>query len=166
VSITHAQTVLPLASPFAHQDDEHQSASSDTARKGVVALKVTGNGSDVISESPEVLLSGRRLTTMNYKSSCHRRHQRAQRQRADFSHGSMIQLSDGRVKRIEHMRTEDFVINSSSRSLKLAAGRGMTSSQLVLVSSRVVHIRLNHDTCTAALGFVVDNNIHSPVFIH
>ena len=161
MSITHAQTVLPLASP---QHDQHnQPTISDTPSKGAVALEVTGNGSDVISESSEVLLSGRRSTAANYKSGYHRRHQRSQEQRADFTLGSMIQLSDGRVKRIEDMCTEDFVINSSSSSVKLA---GVTSSQLVLVSSRVVHIRLNHDSCTAVLGFVVDNNIHSPVFYY
>jgi len=164
VNTTHAHTVVPLASPHALQHDQrHQPASGDPASKGVVALSVTGNGSDVIGESLEVLFSGRRSTAMNYKSGCHQRHQRSsRRQQADFTVGSMIQLSDGRVKRIEDMRTEDFVINSSLSSVKLA---GMTSSQLVLVSSRVIHIRLNHDTCTAVLGFVVDNNIHSPVFI-
>ena len=165
-SITHAQTVLPHASPPVRQHDQgHQSASSDTASKDAVVLTATGDGSDVINESSEVLLNGRRSTAVNYKSGCHRRHHRGRGQRADFTHGSMIQLSDGRVKRIEDMRTEDFVFNSSSSSVKLTSGRGMTSSQLVLVSSRVVHIRLNHDTCTAVLGFVVDDNIHSPVSI-
>ena len=164
VSIAHAQNVVPLASPHAVQHDQrHQSASGDPASKGVIALTVTGN--DVISESPEVLLNGRRSTSVNDNSGCHRRHQHEPRQRADFTHGSMIQLSDGRVKRIEDMRTEDFVISSNSSSVKLTGGRGVTSSQLVIVSSRVIHIRLNHDTCTAVLGFVVDNNIHSPVFI-
>ena len=169
VSVKHAQTVVPPASPSrATQDDQrHQLASGgDQASKGVVALTVTGNGSDVINESPEALLSGRRSTTGNYKSGCHRRHQRERGQQADFTHGSMIQLSDGRVKCIEDMRTEDFVINSSSSSMKLAGRRGVTSSQLVLVSSRVIHIRLNHDTCTAVLGFVVDNNIHSVSYTH
>ena len=159
VSITHAQTAVPLASPHAGQHDQrHQSTSGDPASKGVVELSVTGNGSDVIRESPEVVLSVKRSNT-----GCHRRHEHARGERADFTCGSMIQLSDGRVKRIEDMRTEDFVINPSSSSVKLPGRRGVTSSELVLVSSRVIHIRLNHDTCTAVLGFVVDNNIHSPV---
>jgi len=161
VSITHAQPPVPLTSPH----ERRQSTSGDPANRDVVALTATGNGSDVISESPEVLSSGRLSTAANYKSECHRRHRGARGQRADFTLGSMIQLSDGRVKRIEDMRTEDFIIDSSLSSVRLAAAAGVTSSQLVLVSSRVVHIRLNHDTCTAVLGFVVDNNIHSPVYL-
>jgi len=160
LTTTHAQTVLPLAP--AHDRQHRHSASGDTPSKGAAALAVTGNGNDVISESgPEVLVSGRRSTAVSGR----RRHERVTACRADFTHGSRIQLSDGRVKRIEDMRTEDFVVNSSSSSLSVAGGRGVTSSQLVLVSSRVVHIRLNHDSCTAVLGFVVDNSIHSPVSI-
>ena len=158
----HAHTVLPLAPAHDRQHDERRhSASGDAANKGVATL--TGNGNDVIGESPsgpEVSVSG-----VEYKSGGLRRHQRTSTRRPDFTHGSRIQLSDGRVKRIEDMRTEDFVVNASSSSLSPAGGRGVTSSQLVLVSSRVVHIRLNHDLCTAVLGFIVDNNIHSPVFV-
>lgn len=162
VSTTHAQTPVPLTSPH----ERRQSSSGDAANRDVVAaLSAAGNGNDVISESPEALSSGRRSTVANYRSGCPRRQRGARRQRADFSLGSMIQLSDGRVKRIEDMRTEDFVIDSSSSSMGLAAAGVTSSQQLVLVSSRVVHIRLNHDTCTAVLGFVVDNNLHSPVSV-
>jgi len=162
VTIAHVQTGLPLAA--AHiclHDHRHQFASSHTAGKGV-----TGNGNDGIRETslgPEILFSGRRSTAMG-----HNQHQlqrdACRAQQADFTRGSMIQLSDGCMKRIEDMRTDDFVINCSSNSSVKLAGGVVTSSQLVLVSSRVVHIRLNHDTCTALLGFVVDNNIYSPVF--
>jgi len=109
----------------------------------------TPTGNDVISESPEVS-AGDKCSAVG----------RAAR-RADFTHGSMIQLSDGRVKRIQDMLTEDFAIKPTGP----VSGRGgvTSSQQLVLVSSRVVHIRLNHDTCTAVLGFVVDNNLHAPV---
>ena len=167
-SVAHAQTaaaVLPLASQSA-------SNSGDTPSK---RQRVgTGNGSDVTgSESPEVVLplSGRRSTTVNYKPyRHHHHHHRGQGEpRVDFTHGSMIQLSDGRVKRIEDMRTEDFVMSGPAVKLSQHAPARVTSSmtssqQLVLVSSRVVHIRLNHDTCTAVLGFIVDNMIHSPVY--
>jgi len=163
VGITHEQTVLPVTSAHARQHDQRrQPVSVDPASKGVAAVACTGNGNDAINEfSSRPEASGSQSAEVGY-----RRHKRARRHRADFTHGSMIQLSDGRVKRIEDMRTEDFAINSSSSSVKLSDGRGMTSSQLVLVSSRVVHIRLNHDTSTAVLGFVVDNNIHSPVFTY
>ena len=152
VTSTHAQTALPLT---AEHDD------GDTTGKTVDARTVTGNGNDVMCESPsgsELLLGTRRSTG----GSRHGRYEReSDRDGADFTHGSRIQLSDGRIKRIEDMRTEDFVLSSSS--VGVAGGRDVTSSQLVLVSSRVVHIRLNHDTSSAILGFVVDSNIHSPV---
>ena len=120
-------------------------------------LAAPGNGSDVSGESGSRAEARRRAGG-----------------RADFSHGSMVQLSDGRVKRIEDMRTEDFVVScgrgggvTSSRPMTSSAGAVTSSSGLVLVSSRVVHIRLSHDTSTAVLGFVVDDYRHStPVYTH
>jgi len=164
-SIAHAQTaaaILPLPSQSA------ANISSDVPSKRQRVGGTTGNGSNVMSRETREMLSsgGRSSKTLNYKSDRHHhhhQHRHRHRGRADFTHGSMIQLSDGRIKRIEDMRTEDFVM---SEQRPAGVTSSMTSSrQLVLVSSRVVHIRLNHDTCTAVLGFIVDNMIHSPVFI-
>ena len=60
-----------------------------------------------------------------------------------FAKGSMIQLANGRLKRVEELDTDDFV-NSAG-----------LSGDLVIDMSKVIHIRQNHESGTAILGFAV-----------
>jgi len=64
-----------------------------------------------------------------------------------FSKGSMIQLADGELKRVEELRTEDFVHSSD------------ICPRLNIDSSRLVHMRQNHDNGTAILAFEVGKQL-------
>lgn len=57
--------------------------------------------------------------------------------------GSIIQLSNGELKRVEDLQTEDFVQSAE------------ISNDLKIDSSTVVKIEFNPDHSTAILGFVV-----------
>ncbi|KAK3609396.1 hypothetical protein CHS0354_011972 [Potamilus streckersoni] len=60
-----------------------------------------------------------------------------------FFKGSIIQLANGDLKRVEDLKTEDFVHSAD------------TSADLKIDSSTVVKIDENYETGTAQLGFVV-----------
>ncbi|ELT99948.1 hypothetical protein CAPTEDRAFT_75745, partial [Capitella teleta] len=60
-----------------------------------------------------------------------------------FMKGSIIQLANGELKRVEELRTDDFVQSAD------------VSGDLKIDSSTVVRIEENHDKGTAVLGFSV-----------
>lgn len=62
---------------------------------------------------------------------------------AHFVRGSIIQLSSGQLKRIEDLRTTDFVDSAG------------ISDDLRIDSSTVIHMRQNHERNTVVLGFSV-----------
>lgn len=62
---------------------------------------------------------------------------------AHFVRGSIIQLSSGQLKRIEDLRTTDFVDSAG------------LSGDLRIDSSTVIHMRQNHERNTVVLGFSV-----------
>ena len=69
-----------------------------------------------------------------------------------FDAGSVIDLGDGRFKRIEELDSGDFLRSAARGEARRRRGG---DDELDVDMSRVVHMEHNHERQTAVLGFAV-----------